>query len=410
MNSDSAASSGVLEAGGGTEEIQAKGGKHLGNQIRLMRMLERTGRLDRAVEFLPDDETLGEREAKKQGLTRPEIAIVMSYSKIWLYDELLASDIPDDPWLEEDLVEYFPTPLRAKYLNDIRRHRLRREIVATRTTNSMINRVGGTFVTEFMEKTGKSAVEITRAYTIAREVFRLREIWEAIEKLDNRVMPSVQAAMALDTTHLIEWVTLWFLRNGTAGLDIGVHVKGFQAGIATLADGLAHMLPSHYMGDAKNRAAPYIDQGVPEALALRVANLVNLYSGCDIVRLANKRRLPVGNVARMYFAIGTHFHLGRLRAAAESMAAESHWQQLAVAALTEEIYGHQLALANQVLDFAKGSKSPEKAVQGWLKKNKAAVAPTEQLLSELWTAEINDLSMIAVASRSIRTMTDAEPD
>jgi len=386
--------------------IQSKGSNALDSQIRLMRMLERTGRLDRDVEFLPDDEILAERNAAKQGLTRPEIAIVMSYAKIWLYDELLDSDMPDDPWLEEDLLEYFPTPLRGKYLKDIRRHRLRREIIATRATNSMINRVGGTFVTEYMEKTGKGAAEIARAYIIAREVFGMREIWEAVEKLDNRVPPSAQTAMALDTNHLIEWVTLWFLRNGKPGLDIGQHIQEFRVGITALADGLSGMLPSHYHADIKMRAEPNISQGAPEALALRIANLVNLYSGCDIVRLANRRRLSVGVVARIYFAIGTHFHLGRLRAASDGMASDSHWQKLAVAALTEEIYGHQLALANQVLYFSRGGKNTEKAVQGWLQKNRVVIEPTEQLLSELWATEINDLSMIAVASRSLRTMMD----
>ncbi|MDA1089150.1 MAG: NAD-glutamate dehydrogenase [Proteobacteria bacterium] len=386
--------------------VEAKGSNALDNQTRLMRMLERTGRLNRGVEFLPDDEILSERGMAGQGLTRPEIAIIMSYGKIWLYDELLASTVPDDPWLEEDLVEYFPTPLRKKYLGDIRGHRLRREIVATRATNSMINRVGGTFVNEFMEKTGKGAAEIARAYIIAREVFGLRKIWEAVEKLDNRASPSAQTAMALDTNYLIEWVTLWFLRNGKPGLDIGQHIQEFQAGIITLADGLAGMLPAHYHADIKKRAGPYVDQGVPEALALRIANLVNLYSGCDIVRLANRRKLPVGDVARIYFAIGTHFHLGRLRAAADGLGSDSHWQKLAVAALTEEIYGHQLALANQVLDFSRSGMNPEKAVQGWLTKNRAVVEPTDHLLSELWATEINDVSMIAVASRSLRTVTD----
>ena len=389
--------------------IESKGVQTLDNQIRLMRMLERADRLNRAVEFLPDDETLDERLAAKQGLTRPEIAIVMSYAKIWLYDELLASDLPDDPRLEEDLVDYFPTPLRSKYLKDIRRHRLRREIVATRATNSMINRVGGTFVTEFMEKTGKSAPEIARAYTIAREVFSLRDIWSAIEKLDNRVPTATQAAMILDTNHLIEWVTLWFLRNGKRGLDLGQHVDEFSKGIDKLAGGLKSALPKHYLTDMKERAQPYISQGVPEALALRVGNLVNLYSGCDIVRLATRRRLSVEHVARMYFAIGTHFHLGRLRAAADHLDSDSHWQQLAVAALIEEVYGHQLALANQVLDFAGSKKDCDKAIAGWIRKNEDAVAPTEQLLSELWTTEIDDISMIAVASRSLRAMTDAGP-
>jgi len=215
--------------------------------------------------------------------------------------------------------------------------------------------------------------------------------------------------MILDTNHLIEWVTLWFLRNGKRGLDLGQHVDEFSKGIAKLADGLKSVLPKHYLTDMKKRAQPYISQGVPEALALRVGNLVNLYSGCDIVRLANRRRLTVEHVARMYFAIGTHFHLGRLRAAAEHLDSDSHWQQLAVAALIEEVYGHQLALANHVLDFAGSNRDCDKAITGWIRKNQDAVAPTEQLLSELWTTEIDDISMIAVASRSLRAMTDTSP-
>lgn len=391
--------------------IQAKGTAALDNQIRLMRMLERTGRLDRDVEFLPDDETLSEREADKQGLTRPEIAIVKSYGKIWLYDELLASDMPDDPWLEEeDLIEYFPTPLRKIYLKDIRRHRLRREIIATRATNSMINRVGGTFVTEFAEKTGKTPPEIARAYIIAREVFGLRDIWAAVEKLDNKVPASVQSAIALDTNQLINWVTLWFLRNGKTGLDIGQHIKEFRSGITALADGLKDVLPAHYIADGKKRTQPYIDQGTPETLAHRIANMVNLYSGCDIVRLANQRKLPVADAARIYYGIGAHFHLGRLRAAAENLASDSHWQKLAVAALTEEIYGHQLELARKVLDSTRSAKNAKKAIEDWLVKSRATVEPTEQLLSELWATDVNDLSMIAVASRSLRTVTAVGSD
>ena len=113
----------------------------------------------------------------------------------------------------------------------------------------------------------------------------------------------------IDINHLIEWVTLWFLRNGKAGLDIGAHVREFRDGITALSEGLGGALPAHYMKDVKKRAQPYIDQGVPEALALRIANLVNLYSACDIVRLANRRRLGVDDVARIYFGIGTHFPL-----------------------------------------------------------------------------------------------------
>ncbi len=387
--------------------VEARGVQVLDNQSRLMRRLERASRLDRAVEFLPDDETLGERQLAKKGLTRPEMSILMSYAKNWLYDELLASDLPDDPYLEDDLVQYFPTPLRVKYRKDIAQHRLRREIIATRMTNSLINRVGETFVSEFMEKTGKPAAEIVRAYAIAREVYGLQELWVAIEALDSKVPSATQTSMVLDTNQLIEWATLWFLRNGRPGLDIGGHVAEFKEGVRTLVDGLTTTLPSHYQTDLKTRARSYIEAGVPQVLALKVANLVNLYSGCDVVRLANARRMKVPSVARMYFAVGTRFHLGRLRAAAETMDSDSHWQQLAIAALIEEIYSHQLTLANRVLDFGNGKLAPEKAIEGWINKNRPAVEPTEQLLSELWATQVNDLSMIAVASRQLRAMTDA---
>ena len=167
------------------------------------------------------------------------------------------------------------------------------------------------------------------------------------------------------------------------------------------------LCPPIMFRDVRTRAQPYLDQGVPEALALQVAGLVNLYSGCDLIRLAFRRKLDVLDAARMYFAIGTRFKLGRLRAAAEYMEAESHWQQLAVAALVEEVYSHQLALAGQVLDLSGGKLEPSKAIDTWIDKNRLTVEPTEQLLTELWATEVNDLSMVAVASRQIRTMTEA---
>jgi len=387
--------------------VQAKGVDVLDDQVRLMRMLERTGRLDRAVEFLPDDETLEERAQNKRGLTRPEIAVLMSYSKIWLYDEILDSGLPDDAQLAEDLVTYFPGPVHDKLKTFIARHRLRREIITTRVTNSMINRVGGTFVTEFMEKTGMAAPDIARAYTISRQVFAFRGLWEAIESLDTKVPAAVQTAMTLDINHLIDWTTLWFLRHGDRPLDIGTHVAKYKKGIATLAGSLDKVLPSHYLDDLRTRGKPYLDQGVPEDLALRIAGLVNLFSGCDIVRLARRRKLRVPRVAKLYFAVGTRFRLGRLRATLGRLESETHWQKLAEAALVEEIYGHQLALTDQVLDFSDGATAPAQAIDAWADKNHAAVERTEQLLSELWSTEFTDISMVAVASRQLRTLADS---
>ena len=384
----------------------SKGVQALDNQHRFMRFLERADRLDRDVEFLPDDETIVERAIAKRGLARPELSVLISYAKIWLYDELMASDMPDDPYLMQDLIDYFPTPLHTKYRNEIAGHRLRREIIATRATNSLVDRAGDTFVFEFKEKTGLSAAAIARAYVIARDVFQLRDLWERIEALDNKVPSATQTAMLTDINYLIEWSTLWLLRHGEANLDIGANIEAFAVGIQELAADISKALPAHYSSDAKKRAQPYLDKGVPESLALRVAGLVNLYSGFDIVRLARRRKVEVIDAARFYFAVGTRFRLGRLRAAAEFMDSTTHWQELAVAALVEEIYSHQLALANKVLDFAGVRSDAKIAVDGWIEKNQDLVSPTEQLLTELWATEVNDLSMIAVASRQVRTMID----
>ncbi len=390
--------------------VAARGVHLLENQHRLMKALERSGRLDRVVEFLPDDETIAERATAKHSLYRPEIAVLLSYAKLWVYDELLASNVPDDPYLFGDLVRYFPTPLRETYKGDIAKHRLRREIIATRLTNAMINRMGGTFVNDIQEKTGRGVADIARVWFIAQEVFEMGKLWTRIEALDNKAPAETQTAMMIDTQHLLEWVTLWFLRNGQPGLDIGSHIDAYRKGMGELAHALADALPPHYVEDAKHRAKPYIDHGAGEDLALRSANLVNLYSGCDIVRLATRRGMDVLAVAKVYFAIGTRFRMGRLRAATDHLGSDSHWQQLAVAALVEEIYSHQLRLAEKVIDFSKKGTPARQAVDGWLDAHPDLVAPTDQMLGELWTAEVDDLSMVAVASRQLRTMVDGVGD
>ena len=374
-------------------------------QVRLMRMLEKAGRINREVEFLPDDETIAERIAAKRGLTNPEISVLMPHSKIWLYDELLASDLPDDPQLVGDLVRYFPTPLRDKYRDAIGEHRLRREIIATVVTNSIINRVGGTFVTRLMENTGLSANEIARAYIIARDSFAVYKMWAAIEALDDTVSASVQIDMLIQVNRLIERVTLWFLRNAPHPLDIGANVEAFQAGEATLATCFESVLPEHYRTDHRQRANALVEQGVPEDLALDVAGLNNLASGCDIVRLAQRHGGSVVGIAQLYYALGARLRMGRMRAAAEKLEARNHWQQLAAGTLMEDLYAHQAALTSQALEVAGTEAEVEDAIDAWSKINAGALERTEALLSELWAAEAVDFSMLAVASRQLQALT-----
>ncbi|MCK5623731.1 MAG: NAD-glutamate dehydrogenase, partial [Alphaproteobacteria bacterium] len=236
-------------------------------QQRLMRSLERAGRLDRALEFLPDDETLAERHAEGMPVTRPELSVLLAYAKIVTYDALLESDLPDDPILGVDLARYFPEPIRERYPDAIKRHRLRREIVATGLTNSIVNRTGPAFINEMQLRTGMDVPAIVRAYTISREVFELRGLWDEIEALDNAASADSQTRMMLQTVRTLWRITPWFLRNCAHPLDITALVGEFHEGVQRLSAALDDILAPDQRRDTAERAKRYAQAGVPDDLA-----------------------------------------------------------------------------------------------------------------------------------------------
>ena len=212
--------------------------EQLESQWRVMHALERRGLLDRVIERLPDDEEMADLQADDLGLTRPEYAVLFSHSKIALYGDLLPTAVPDDPYLMQDLARYFPKPLREKFAEQVARHRLRREIVATYVTNSLVNRVGATFVQDLQERSGAAPDDIARAYVIARDAFDLRPVWRDIEVLDLKVDAAVQMDMAHELEMLVERMTIWFLNNARRPLDIASTIERYAPGIRELVDNL----------------------------------------------------------------------------------------------------------------------------------------------------------------------------
>jgi glutamate dehydrogenase len=375
------------------------------NQVRLMRVLERQGLLNRAVEFLPDDEELTERAATHEGLTRPEIAVLLAYCKIWLYDAVLASDLPDDRHLAEDVVRYFPSAVQKRLRSRIPQHRLRRELIATSITNSLINRVGGTFLTEIADKTGMPIVDIARAYIISRDVFRLRDVWEEIEALDSKVPASVQTTLHREARRLVERGTLWFLRHGGSPIDITANVSAFRQPVSALAARIDQVLPEELNAQVLQLAEPYRKAGVPEALARRIAYLAVMPSACDIVRIAAARGVAADEIARLYFAVGEFLGIRWLRHQAESFATFGLWQKLAVAAILDELYAYQAQLTVRVLDIAGGAA--DGALAAWAKTCGTGIERVEALLGELEGAKPLDVSMLTVASRQLGALVAA---
>ena len=381
--------------------VQYQGLDRMDEQLRLIRSLERAGRLDRELEFLPDEETYQERHTDGQPLTRPEASVLLAYAKIATYDELLASDLPDDPILGADLERYFPEPVRKKFPDAIARHRLRREIVATGLTNSIINRTGPGFINEMHLKTGMGVPAIVRAYTIAREVFDLRALWNDIEALDNVAPATSQTRMLLQTVRTLWRITPWFLRNCAHPLDITSLIAEFQEGVQRISAVLDDILAPGQRRDTRERAKRYARPGVPDGLAARIGRLKALSAAPDIVRIAAAAGQNAEEAGTAYFLVGDRFSLDWLRRVAGAMPADTQWQRLALAALIDDMWSHQNDLTAAALQTGKTGIA---AVKAWAAERAEAVERIEALLGEIRAAPAPDLAMLAVANREMRAL------
>ncbi len=378
------------------------GYRQLDQQNRFMRALERANRLDRGIEFLPDDESVRQRLARRVGLTRPELAVLLAYSKNALYHDLLPSDLPDDPWLEDDLLDYFPAALKQAYRKQIAGHRLRREIIATDVTNSLVNRMGATFLHLMGERTGLGVSAIARAYAIARGALRLRKAWAGIQELDNKVRAATQIDMLVVSVRLAEQATQWFLRIGPHPLNIAANIAAYQPGLIALEAALPELLSEPDRTDLQEHAADLEGKGVPRDLAMRIGQFLMMNSALDIVRIAKERALPVADTARTYYAIGEEFHLDWLRAGARSLIGDNHWDRMAVFAIIEDLYGHQRDLTGAVLSA--GTSTGSAAIGAWRAQLGANLGRAEQLLVDLRQIGKLELAMLAVANRALRSL------
>ncbi|MEE8523325.1 MAG: NAD-glutamate dehydrogenase, partial [Thermoanaerobaculia bacterium] len=272
----------------------------LGEQAQLMRSLEHAGLLDRRLENLPDEETIAERREKRLGLSRPEIAVLLAYSKISLFNQLLDSDLPDDDLVRGDLLRYFPLPMQRRLAATLENHRLRREIIATYVTNSIINRVGPTFLTRLADETGSAVSDIAHAYAAVREIFALRSLWEEIEELDHRVPAELQIHMHLESVQMIERATRWFLRHAGRPLDITGCVARYHSDIITVAAQLRDLLPANTRGLVRRKEQRLRKSGVPPALAKQIASITLQPSACDVARSATMAEVRVERVGKVY--------------------------------------------------------------------------------------------------------------
>ena len=372
--------------------------------VRCMHAMEKSGLLNRDVEFLPHSPEIAERQRTGKGLTRPELAVMLAYSKIALYQQILDSNLPDDEFLRGDLINYFPKALRDKYENDIEQHQLRREIIATVLTNSMINRAGSHFMQEMDERTGKMPTEIARAYIVAREVFDLRSAWKEIEALDNKVPARAQIDMLLTINETLGYAVQWFLNEIKLPPKLAPVIETYREGIGQLAAWLGTR-PPEINGRCKKTQADLTAQGVPAALAYRIAYMPLLGTALDLTQLAADAKIGIDKIAGIFFGLGQKLGLDWLIDRARAFVADTPWQREAVAAIIEDLSDSQRGLTGLVLKGGKGKKGKgADELNAWLEQNAARIEHYNNLVAEWRNVGAVDVAMLTLASRHLAAL------
>jgi glutamate dehydrogenase len=373
---------------------------------RMMRKMVRDGRLRRKLEVLPGDKEIAERRSAGLGLTGPEFAVLLAQVKIAAEQEMLASTLPDDPYLQSVLTAYFPEPLHEKFADQMRAHPLRREIITTKVVNDMVDRSGTTFLFRMNEETGASVPDITCAWLVARRVFDLPGFWAQVEALDGQVEAATQLALLLEGHKLAERATRWLLYNRRPPFDIAETIDFFSGGVLTVSSGLPKLLTGRDQSGFADRLESFTARGVPEGLAERVAAMVPAYSAFDLVEIATATGRSLEETAEAYFDLAERLQITRLRDRITALPRDDRWNTMARAALRDDLYAAHAAITRDVLRVT-GPGSPEERLADWARRNESAVQRAGQTLTEIWESDRFTVAMLSVAVRAIRTLVDA---
>ena len=376
---------------------------------RYIQELERHGKLDRALEFLPDEKALLERKALGKGLTSPEIAVLLAYTKMWVKAELLEMDTLEEDYLTRVLESAFPKPLRGRFSKFMQHHSLRREIIATKISNAMVNDMGITFVFRLKTEIGADIASIARAYAIAHHVFGFSELLGIAENLSDDVAPVTRYAIMRQFNRLIRRATRWFIYNYKDQLtDILGMVDKFRQSIVTLNKKLPDLLIGEEREFWERNVQGLIEAGISEAVAKRIASVDHEYALLDIIEAAQKNNLSLQDVAELYFMVGEKFGLTWLRSQIMKLAIETLWDTLARVILLDDLYIQQRHLTVIILQCVLDKQGNNKTcLEQWTLDNQAFIRRWEQFLADLRSTGELKLMMFSVVIRELVSMVEA---
>jgi len=368
---------------------------------RLMNDLEGRGKLDRAIEFLPAEEAINERVAAGHGLTRAELSVLISYSKIDLKEQLLGSLVPDDDYLTRDMETAFPPTLVSKFSEAMRRHRLKREIVSTQIANDLVNHMGITFVQRLKESTGMSPANVAGAYVIVRDIFHLPHWFRQIEALDYQVSADVQLELMDELMRLGRRATRWFLRARRNEQNAARDVAHFGPHLKELGLKLDELLSGEIRENWQSRYQAYVAAGVPELLARMVAGTSHLYTLLPIIEASDVTGQNPADVAKAYFAVGSALDITWYLQQISALPVENNWQALAREAFRDDVDWQQRAITISVLQQGDGTQDVETRLSLWMAQHGSMIERWRAMLVEIRAASGTDYAMYAVANREL---------
>jgi glutamate dehydrogenase len=372
---------------------ERRSARDLPDYALLMQALEAHDLLDRGLEALPSDMELQERGRAGRGLTRPELAVLLSYAKLALQHDLLDSPVPDDPQMQSWLTGYFPPLLRERYRAGIDAHSLRREIVALGLTNTVVNRGGPALAVRLASETGATTPEVARAFMAVREVLDLPRLWQRIDALDGRIGGAAQLGLYEATRNLLADKTLWLIASGAAKVDLAATVASHKAALATLQDGLESVLPPARKESLRLAAARLADSGVPGDLALDMARLEVLAQAPAIAEIAEETGAGVRETARISLEIGQRLKIDELAARGAAIATADRYDRLAIAKALGQLAAAQAVFTREAIR-AGGSEA-------WYAAQGERLGRVERILAEVAGPGTLSLSRLAVAAATL---------
>ncbi len=379
--------------------------KNVEMSSRYLSDLQRKGKLDRQLEFLPDEKTLLERKSQEKGLCSSEIAVVLCYSKILLKEAILASDVPEESYLKTFLISAFPKPLQVRFAKQLQQHPLRREIIATKVSNTILNEMGYGFIFRMQDETGASIAAIVRAYLAARAIMRMDEMWAQIEALDKQVSAQEQMQFMMTYVRLLRRLARWILRSERGQFDIQSVIEKYMDDVTELRKILPESLGQLFRSRYNLHYEQFLKNGIPQALAQELTTTRGLFSALDIVDIAQHAHINVSTAAEAYFQLGEFLDLGWLRNEIIVHATENHWEALSREALRDDFEWHMRQLTTSILCNKPKKKDFSAHLSDWALENGQQIERWNTLLNALKSSSVMTFAMFFVVIRELVDLT-----